>query len=295
MKIVSGIRPSPRKILLYGVHGVGKSSWAAKAPKPIFMNMEDGLNDIDCDKTELIKTYSDFIGSLDWLMRNEHPYKCVVIDTIDWLERAMFRDISRADGKQSIVDVGGGYGKGEKKAVPKWEFVIEQLELLRSHRKMGVILLAHACVEEEKDAIIGSYSKYAPDINKHSRSILEEWCDEILFARFRIITAEEEAGFNQTRKLPKGNKERFIVTSGCAAASAKNRLKLPEELPMDWNAYAAYLPKSKKVDKAEPFPVIPPVKETPPGNIEGMVVDGSSKKKAVEETYDPAELAQVFG
>ena len=34
--------------MLYGTHGIGKSSWAAQAPGVLFLNVEDGLNDIDC-------------------------------------------------------------------------------------------------------------------------------------------------------------------------------------------------------------------------------------------------------
>ena len=37
----------PRRVLLFGTHGVGKSTWGAMADKPIFVPTEDGLGDID--------------------------------------------------------------------------------------------------------------------------------------------------------------------------------------------------------------------------------------------------------
>ena len=37
----------PPRIVMYGQEGIGKSSWSAKAPKPIFIPTEDGLGEID--------------------------------------------------------------------------------------------------------------------------------------------------------------------------------------------------------------------------------------------------------
>ncbi len=49
----------PPRILVYGTEGVGKSSLAATTPKPIFIQTEDGLGEIDCDKFPLAKSLED--------------------------------------------------------------------------------------------------------------------------------------------------------------------------------------------------------------------------------------------
>ena len=54
-KLTVGKTPSPPRILLYGDAGVGKSSFAATAPKPVILVLEDGLDQIDCAKTPHIK------------------------------------------------------------------------------------------------------------------------------------------------------------------------------------------------------------------------------------------------
>ena len=33
--------------MLYGTHGIGKSTWGAMAPDPIFIQTEDGLAEVD--------------------------------------------------------------------------------------------------------------------------------------------------------------------------------------------------------------------------------------------------------
>ena len=40
---------APPRIVMYGVGGVGKSTFAASAPNPIFIPVEDGISTLDVD------------------------------------------------------------------------------------------------------------------------------------------------------------------------------------------------------------------------------------------------------
>lgn len=42
-QLVRAAHPKPPIIVVYGVHGVGKSTFAAQAPSPVFIQTEDGL------------------------------------------------------------------------------------------------------------------------------------------------------------------------------------------------------------------------------------------------------------
>ena len=270
MRIVKGIVPAPRRILLYGQHGVGKSSWAAKAPNPIFINVEDGLCDLDCDKTPVLRTVTEVYEALIWLGQESeaHGYKTVVIDTLDWLERLIHQAEVEAinDRKvKTLADV--GFGKGYPRAIPHWDHVLKYLDYLRRHKGMTVILLAHAKVERFESPEADSYDRYSIDLHKTASGMIQEWCDEVLFASFRVNTRTEDGGFGKERKIAVGGKDRFIRTNESASCIAKNRIGLPSELPMDWNAYAAYLRKPAAV---EPAP-------TQAVNIEGLVTNGTSK------------------
>ena len=48
--IQSGRQSKPPRVLLYGVEGIGKSTFGSQAPKPIFIQTEDGLDEIECDR-----------------------------------------------------------------------------------------------------------------------------------------------------------------------------------------------------------------------------------------------------
>ena len=49
--ILTGKQTKPRRTMVYGIHGVGKSTFASQAPRPIFIQTEEGLNGIDTQKS----------------------------------------------------------------------------------------------------------------------------------------------------------------------------------------------------------------------------------------------------
>ena len=258
MRIIQGKQVRARRVLLYGQHGIGKSTWAASAPMPIFLNIEDGIADIECAKTEHLTSLAEVIDAMSWLAGNAHEFKTVVIDTIDWLEHLIFKDVARSANKGNIADI--GFGKGYEAAREKWDFLLRGLDHLRTSRDMLVILLAHAKVQRFDNPETESYDRYELDLHKSSNGMLQEWCDEVLFASYRVFTRKEDQGFGRERKIPVGAQERYIRTTETPAAIAKNRLRLPPELGMDWQDFARHLPA---------------------GNISGLVVNGSSKKEVV--------------
>lgn len=271
--------------MLYGPHGVGKGTWAACAPSPIFLDIEDGLGDIECERTEVLGTFHQVCEALTWLVSGDHGYKTVVVDTIDWLEQLIHRQVANDASVKSIADI--GYGKGYSRAVPMWNWFISQLDQLRKQRKMAVILLSHAKVERFESPESESYDRYSPDLHKSSCSLVQEWCDEVLFANFRVFTKKQDEG-NRSRTIAVGGKERFIRTSESASSVAKNRLNLPDELPLSWSAYANAMAKHYASMQREPE-----VKSVG-ADIAGIVVDGSSKPKDAAYEAVVEEAKQVF-
>ena len=48
-----GGQTAPRRVMLYGTQGIGKTTFGAMAPRPIFIQTEDGLAGIECDRENL--------------------------------------------------------------------------------------------------------------------------------------------------------------------------------------------------------------------------------------------------
>ena len=242
-RVTSGRSPSPRRVMLYGTHGIGKSSFAACAPHPIFIQTEDGLGEIDCDRFPLAATFAEAMKALSELYTEKHPYKTVVIDSLDWMERLIWAEVCKKRGNTSIEDI--WYAKGYVFALTQWKELIEGLSALRNDKGMAVVLIAHARIERFENPETEPYDRYVPRLHKLAAALVQEWCDEVLFATYKVFTKQTDEGFDRKRTLGLGTGERIIRTQERPAHVAKNRLNLPEELPLDWNAYANYITKDK--------------------------------------------------
>ena len=61
--LTTGMKISPRRVMFYGIHGIGKSTVASKS-NGIFIQTEDGLNDIDCTRFPLSTCFQDIMKNL---------------------------------------------------------------------------------------------------------------------------------------------------------------------------------------------------------------------------------------
>jgi hypothetical protein len=240
-RIESGVALRPRRTLIYGVHGVGKSTFGAMAEAPVFIQTEDGLSNLDAPRFPLAQTYADVLGALGELYTERHDYRTVVIDSLDWLERLIWADVCRKRGVESVEDI--GYGKGYVFALTQWREVLSGLDALRNlpgERGMSVILIAHAAIEKFANPETDTYDRYAPRLQKLASAMVQEWADEVLFAGYRVHTKSTDEGFNRKRAVGIGAGERILRTTERPAHVAKNRLNLPDEMPLDHRVYAAY-------------------------------------------------------
>ncbi len=242
MKIVSGKKTKPRRTLLYGVHGIGKSTWAAQAPNCLLLNLEDGLDDIDCERTEHLQSLDLVNEALIWLANDKHKYQHIAIDSADWLEGLIHAEVAKKAGKD-FADI--GFGNGYKSALKYWDEITFKLDWLRKEKSIGVILLAHCAIKKHSDPETDSYDRYQPALHDSASAMLQEWCDEVLFASYRVFVRKEDLGFNKERGIAVGNSERYLRTQESAACLAKNRLEgMPAEIGFSWSEYAKWFPKS---------------------------------------------------
>src|SRR5690606_10496250 len=102
----------PFNILLYGVPGVGKTTFFASSPRPIFLGPEN-LDEIGVDHIQ-IKSFKELLSAIQYV-RNERikDFETLVIDTIDGVEGLIVRDVLQSDpkGTGSMMAAHGGYGK----------------------------------------------------------------------------------------------------------------------------------------------------------------------------------------
>ena len=148
--------------------------------------------------------------------------------------------LCKREGAAHIEKVDGGYGKGYTHALTLWRQVLNHLNTLRNDRRMCVVLVAHAKVEKFEDPESTAYDRYSPRLNKHANALLVEWADAVLFATRKMKTEKEDIGFNKKRTVAAGmgkdGGDRVLRCVGSPACVAKNRYRLPAELPLSWAA-----------------------------------------------------------
>jgi hypothetical protein len=230
----------PRRTFLYGPGGIGKTSFAAAAPDCVIIPTEEGANDVEVAKFPICQSFVDVLNCIGQLYTEEHSFKSVCLDTVDWAEKLAWVQIARENHVEQIGDI--KYGRGYGFAANLFRQVLQGLDALRDHRGMSVFLLAHAKTEKFEDPEHTSYDRYEPKLHDHVTNLIVEWADEVFFANFKSIVKEEDAGFNRTIGKAKSTGQRILRTTAKPAAVAKNRLNMPDEIPFSYIEYAKFLP-----------------------------------------------------
>lgn len=232
----------PPRIVLYGVHGIGKSTFAASAPSPVFIPTEEGLDAVDAVAFPLCTSFEDIMGSISSLAEEDHDFGTVVIDSADWAEQLVHKKVATDNNVATIDAI--GYGRGYKAAVDYWKQILEGLDYLRNEKNMQVILLAHSQVKRFDDPLTDPYDRYQLDLHHGSASVVSEWCDILMFANQQYTTVKSDVGFNQKVTRAVGTGSRVLYTQERPGWSAKSRWSLPDTLPLDYGKFAEALGKS---------------------------------------------------
>lgn len=209
------------RILLYGMEGIGKSTFAANFPDPVFVQTEDGLGNIDCAKFPLAQSAEVAFKQLDAL-RSPNEFQTVVVDSLDWLERLIWDQVAKDAKVDSIEKI--GYGKGYVIALTYWRKILDVLSALHAQNKI-VLLLAHAVAEDYTDPEVANLKRFTPRLHKTARSLIAEYVDVILLATRQYGAAKGDA-----------NNPRIVRTEASPFQVAKSRYDVPAELPLDANA-----------------------------------------------------------
>lgn len=223
---------SPR-VLVYGIEGIGKSTFAAGAPDPIFILTEDGLGSLDVEHFPIAQSLDNVMDAIGSLYAEDHPYKTVVLDSLDWLEAIIHCEMEEKYDAKDLA-----YGKGAMIAAQKWREVLDGMNALRNDKKMIVIFLAHNTIKRFDSPEVEPFDRYQPKLQERSSAVVREWADAVMFANYKTIVKKDDVGFNKTVARGISSGERLLFTTEKPAYMAKNRYNLPDSIPLTWDAFA---------------------------------------------------------
>lgn len=314
MQITRGKRARAQRVIVYGPEGIGKSSFAAQFPEPLFIDTEGSTDNMDVARMDKPTSYTMLKNQIAFVKANPTCCKTLIIDTIDWAESLIVDDVCAQHGKKGIEDFGWGNGYTYTK-----EEVGRFLNMLQELIELGinVVLTAHAQMRKfEQPDEMGAYDRWELKLGKKTSSqtapLVKEWADMVLFANYKTVVMTAE---NKKKKATGG--ARVLYTEHHPAWDAKNRHGLPPELPLDYAAIAHIFTNVAIAENAnttqstlsnmetvqqqsvqtQPTPPSEPVQQAPQAPTQQVTYPQSLPQSLIDlmqpESVTPEELQQV--
>jgi hypothetical protein len=232
-RIKSGPQIRPHFVGLYGPGGVGKTSFGASAPKPVFIEVDDGSATFDVGRYPVVSTWGELNSYIDDLLNERHDYETAVIDTINGCEPLLWAWLCKEHRCGSIEDVDGGYGKGYTRANEVWAEFWRKLKRLRM--KMNVIVLGHSRTKTIDDVMGGErFDRYHHKMHDGAAALFHESVDCMFFATYETDFRKEK-GSKKAKAF--GSGKRVMFTEERPWFAAKSRFDIPFEMPLSWDAF----------------------------------------------------------
>lgn len=256
MEITRGRKKQAERVVVYGPEGIGKSTFAAAFPDPLFIDTEGSTSDLDVARLPDPKTWNDVVSEIGYVLQHPECCKTLVIDTADWSEKLCARFVCEKKQVSGIEEF--GYGKGYVYLAEEFQRFLRALNKVSS-LGIHVVLTAHAQMRKfEQPDEAGAYDRWELKLEKKTAPLLKEWATMLLFANYKTLVIKD----SNNKAKARGGK-RVMYTEHHPCWDAKNRKGLPAELPFSFDSIAEHIASDlreetpKKVPaqvKAEPDP-----------------------------------------
>ena len=248
--ITSGPTATAQKVVLYGVEGIGKSTFASQFPNPVFIDTEGSTSNMNVQRLDNPNSWQMLLDEVNYV-KQSRICSTLIIDTADWAETLANQHIIARNGITSIEDL--GYGKGYTMVKEEFGKLLNLLSELTDDG-INVVVTAHAELKkkEEPDQM-GAYDRYQLKLSRQCAPLLKEWSDMVLFANYETTIVTD----SKTKSKKATGGQRVMFTTHHPAWDAKNRHNLPEKLPFDFSSIAQLFQPAAPVAQPEPTPVTP--------------------------------------
>jgi hypothetical protein len=201
-----GITRKAHKIVLYGPGGIGKSSLAAMAPKPIFADIEQSTLDMDVERATGIECWADLRA---WLTTGDFTgVESVCIDSAtkaeEWCVAHVLANVPAEKGAKALRIEDYGYGKGYAHVYEEWRKLLADLD---RHHSAGrnVVLTAHDQIALAPNPMGEDFKRYQPRLQSSDKANVmaatKEWADHVFFVCYDTAVKDGKAKGEGTRTI----------------------------------------------------------------------------------------------
>ena len=238
--LVCGVQQKPVRCVLYGVAGIGKTTLAAQFPNPVFIDVEDGSNQLPIARMPRPTSWEMLLDEVREIRDGNVPCSTLVLDTADAAEELCIRALCAEHDWEGLESP--GYGKGYTYAAESFAKLLDLLgEVVDNGR--NVVVVSHAmCRKFERPDEEGAYDRYELKLSRKAAPMVKEWCDMLLFLDYKIYVETESSKDGKVTKAKAKGGRRIIHTTHHPCWDAKNRFGLPDEMPLDYDGLREHIP-----------------------------------------------------
>lgn len=211
-----------------GVCGIGKTTLALSAPKPLLLDTDNGIHRVQSEYRSDVVQVKSYQDILDVLEEDLSDYETIVIDTLGELVNFMLKYF--ADKDKSLITRGGTYN------IKIWGFIKQEFESLKLKLQLlnkHLIFVSH--VKEDKD---GENKVYRMDVAGSTSETVTKILDFLGFCevlgKTRSISftpsarfyAKNSIGLNDYLEIPQlktGDKNDFLTKEVIEPTIAKRK------------------------------------------------------------------------
>lgn len=249
------IRRSPRT-LIYGKDGIGKSTFGAEAPKPIFICTEDGAERIDVAKFPLCTEWQDVFDAITTLGRSQHEFKTVVLDSIDWAQNLALQHVVKTEFNNDL-GLYKAFGSGNSSLFQEMRKLLMYFDRLHKVKNMEIILIGHSAIRTINNPNGTNYDCYQASLNDSQKTnvwgLVKEWCDIVVFANHKItVRTDSKKAVKGKGIVAGGDNGRMCFVAQSAAYDSKVRAgwNLPAEFPLSYAEFSKYVHGGAQVEES---------------------------------------------
>jgi len=206
--VIGGLIDRPQRVMVYGPGGIGKSTLAAMAPNPIFIDIEGGTCRIDAQRVEGIESFNDLRGCLQSSLFD--GYQTIVLDSATKAEELAvaytLATVTTDKGQRASSVEAYGFGKGYQHVYDSFLLLLSDLDS-QVRRGRNVIVIAHDCVVDVPNPVGENFIRYEPHLQgpksgKASiRNRVVQWADHVLYVGYDVASVDGKGIGTGTRTI----------------------------------------------------------------------------------------------
>lgn len=186
--------------MIYGTGGIGKTSLAALAPSPAFIDIDNGAGKVHVKGVAGIETFQDMRAALHD-MSIWTPYATIVIDSGTAAQRLAeaytIETVKHEKGHWVSSVEGYGFGKGYQFVLETYRLLLADLDAQR-RKGRNVVLVCHGTTAyapnpSGEDFLRNEPDLYQPPKTGRIRDAVKNWCDHMVFIDYDVVVTDGKA------------------------------------------------------------------------------------------------------